>query len=75
MHCVETALDRTGPQHRESAHWTCDPLKLHWPEVPQLEEIAHTLGCPLGTVKSNLHKAVHSLKNLLLDQKEALSYE
>ena len=38
----------------------------------QLEEIAQVLGCPLGTVKSNLHKAVLSLKGILLEQKEAL---
>jgi RNA polymerase sigma-70 factor (ECF subfamily) len=38
----------------------------------QLEEIAQVLGCPLGTVKSNLHKAVLSLKAILLEQKEAL---
>ena len=41
----------------------------------QLEEIAQALGCPLGTVKSNLHKAVAGLKALLLDQKELLSYD
>jgi RNA polymerase sigma-70 factor (ECF subfamily) len=40
-----------------------------------LEEIAATLGCPLGTVKSNLHKAVMGLKAMLLGQKGALSYE
>lgn len=39
----------------------------------QLEEIAHVLGCPLGTVKSNLHKAVLSLKGILLEHKEALA--
>jgi RNA polymerase sigma-70 factor (ECF subfamily) len=40
-----------------------------------LEEVARALGCPLGTVKSNLHKAVMGLKVLLLEQKEVLSYE
>src|SRR5262245_10693409 len=48
MHCVETTLDRTGPQHRESSHWTCDPLKLRWPEVPQLEEIAQQFARGFG---------------------------
>jgi RNA polymerase sigma-70 factor (ECF subfamily) len=40
-----------------------------------LEEIAAVLGCPLGTVKSNLHKAVMGLKAMLLGQEGALSYE
>ena len=41
----------------------------------RLEEIAETLGCPLGTVKSNLHKAVLALKHMLMDQEKVLSYE
>jgi RNA polymerase sigma-70 factor, ECF subfamily len=40
----------------------------------QLEEIASALNCPLGTVKSNLHKAINALKSLLLDRKEVLNY-
>jgi len=41
----------------------------------KLEEIAAALGCPLGTVKSNLHKAVMGLKGMLLAQKGVLNYE
>jgi RNA polymerase sigma-70 factor, ECF subfamily len=41
----------------------------------RLEEIASMLDCPLGTVKSNLHKAVLGLKGMLIEQKGALSYE
>jgi RNA polymerase sigma-70 factor (ECF subfamily) len=41
----------------------------------RLEEIASALSCPLGTVKSNLHKAVNSLKNHLLGQKGVLGYD
>ncbi len=41
----------------------------------RLEEIAGVLNCPLGTVKSNLHKAVLALKAMLSGQKEVLSYE
>jgi RNA polymerase sigma-70 factor, ECF subfamily len=38
----------------------------------RLEEIAEALECPLGTVKSNLHKAMLTLKGLLAAGKEAL---
>jgi DNA-directed RNA polymerase specialized sigma24 family protein len=41
----------------------------------RLEEIASELECPLGTVKSNLHKAIMGLKGMLLERKEALNYE
>jgi RNA polymerase sigma-70 factor (ECF subfamily) len=38
----------------------------------QLDEIASALECPLGTVKSNLHKAVMGLKTILHEQEEML---
>jgi len=41
----------------------------------RLEEIAAALECPLGTVKSNLHKAVMGLKGMLIGQKGVLNYE
>jgi len=41
----------------------------------QLEEIADILACPLGTVKSNLHKAIIALKDLLLGQEELFCHE
>ncbi len=50
-------------------------LSLRFFGEMQLEEIADVLGCPLGTVKSNLHKAVLTLKHLLLGKKELLGYE
>jgi RNA polymerase sigma-70 factor (ECF subfamily) len=50
-------------------------LSLRYFGEMQLDEIASALGCPLGTVKSNLHKAVMNLKLLLIEQKEVLSYE
>ena len=41
----------------------------------RLEEIAVALRCPVGTVKSNLHKAVIGLRDRLLGQKGVFSYE
>ena len=41
----------------------------------RLEEIAAALECPLGTVKSNLHKAVMGLKGMLIEQKGVLNYD
>ena len=40
-----------------------------------LEEISSALRCPLGTVKSNLHKGVMALKRMLFEQKDVLGYE
>ncbi len=40
-----------------------------------LEEVAATLDCPLGTVKSNLHKALMGLKDMLLRQKGVFCHE
>jgi RNA polymerase sigma-70 factor (ECF subfamily) len=41
----------------------------------KLEEIAAALDCPLGTVKSNLHKAVTGLKGMLVAKRGVLGYE
>jgi len=65
---LEAAIRRLPQRQREV-------LSLRYFGEMQLAEIAETLRCPLGTVKSNLHKAVNSLKILLIDQKEVLSYE
>ncbi|PYU89271.1 MAG: hypothetical protein DMG08_22085 [Acidobacteria bacterium] len=65
---LENAIRRLPERQREI-------LSLRYFGEMQLEEIAQALGCPLGTVKSNLHKAVAGLKALLLDQKELLSYD
>ena len=50
-------------------------LSLRFFGEMRLEEIAETLGCPLGTVKSNLHKAVRALQDLLETERENLGYE
>ena len=50
-------------------------LSLRYFGEMQLEEIAAALDCPLGTVKSNLHKAVLTLKCMLIEKKEVLSYD
>jgi RNA polymerase sigma-70 factor (ECF subfamily) len=65
---LEDAIRRLPYRQREV-------LSLRYFGEMQLAEIAQVLRCPLGTVKSNLHKAVNSLKSLLIDQKELLSYE
>ncbi len=65
---LEKAVRRLPDRQREV-------LSLRYFGEMQLDEIAEALGCPLGTVKSNLHKAVFALKAMLLEQKEALSYE
>jgi RNA polymerase sigma-70 factor (ECF subfamily) len=65
---LEQAVRRLPMRQREV-------LSLRYFAEMQLEEIAAALGCPLGTVKSNLHKAVLALKSMLLEKKEVLSYD
>jgi RNA polymerase sigma-70 factor (ECF subfamily) len=65
---IEQAVRRLPERQREV-------LSLRYFGEMRLEEIADALGCPLGTVKSNLHKAIFALKGLLVEQKEVLSYE
>jgi RNA polymerase sigma-70 factor (ECF subfamily) len=65
---LEQAIERLPLRQREV-------LSLRYFAEMRLEEIAEALGCPLGTVKSNLHKAVMSLKDLLQGQKEVLGYD
>jgi RNA polymerase sigma-70 factor (ECF subfamily) len=65
---LERAIRRLPARQREV-------LTLKYFGEMQLEEIAIVLDCPLGTVKSNLHKAVQTLKGMLLGQKEELAYE
>ncbi len=65
---LENAVRRLPARQREI-------VSLRYFGEMQLEEIADTLTCPLGTVKSNLHKAIIALKHLLLEQREVLSYE
>jgi RNA polymerase sigma-70 factor, ECF subfamily len=52
-----------------------DVLSLRYFAEMRLEEIAEVLQCPLGTVKSNLHKAILTLRGLLTAGKEAQRYE
>lgn len=65
---IERAVRRLPDRQREV-------LSLRYFGEMRLEEIAEALGCPLGTVKSNLHKAVNGLRHLLMQQKEALSHD
>jgi RNA polymerase sigma-70 factor (ECF subfamily) len=65
---LEEAVRRLPDRQREV-------VSLRYFADMQLEEIAGVLSCPLGTVKSNLHKAVLALKSMLTGQKEILSYE
>ena len=62
---LEQAVRRLPARQREV-------VSLRYFGELQLEEIANTLGCPLGTVKSNLHKAMIALKIMLLEQREVL---
>lgn len=65
---LEQAIQRLPRRQREV-------LSLRFFAEMQLDEIATALSCPLGTVKSNLHKAVVGLRGLLMERKEALGYE
>jgi RNA polymerase sigma factor (sigma-70 family) len=65
---IETAIRRLPARQREI-------LSMRYFGEMRLEEIAEALDCPLGTVKSNLHKAVLALKDLLSRRKEVLGYE
>jgi len=65
---LEDAIRRLPARQREV-------ISLRYFGEMQLEEIAEALRCPLGTVKSNLHKAIIGLKGILFRQREALGYE
>jgi len=62
---LEGAVRRLPERQREV-------VSLRYFGEMQLEEIAQALRLPLGTVKSNLHKAVLSLREMLMRQKEVL---
>jgi RNA polymerase sigma-70 factor (ECF subfamily) len=55
---VHRALERLSSEHREV-------LTLRFLEDMKLEEIAETLGCELGTVKSRLHYAKQAVRKFL----------
>jgi RNA polymerase sigma-70 factor (ECF subfamily) len=55
---VHRALGQLSVEHREV-------LTLHFLEGMRLEEIAQTLSCPLGTVKSRMYHAKRSLRNVV----------
>ena len=65
---IEAAIHKLPARQREV-------LSLRYFAEMRLDEIATALSCPLGTVKSNLHKAVMALKGMLSKHKEALGYE
>jgi RNA polymerase sigma factor (sigma-70 family) len=58
---VKAALQRLGEIYREV-------LVLRYYQELKLEEIAGTLHIPLGTVKSRLSTALHTIKKLLLEE-------
>jgi RNA polymerase sigma-70 factor (ECF subfamily) len=64
---VQEALDRLPPEFR-AAVVLCDVQEASY------EEAARALGCPVGTVRSRLHRARHLLRNwlqpLLADNEE-----
>jgi RNA polymerase sigma factor (sigma-70 family) len=61
---VRAMLQRLSAIYREV-------LVLRYYQDLKLEEIALTLGIPLGTVKSRLSTALHTLKKLLLEEETA----
>jgi RNA polymerase sigma-70 factor (ECF subfamily) len=65
---IESVVQRLPQRQREV-------VALRFFGEMQLEEIAATLDCPLGTVKSNLHKAVNGLRMMLLGKKGVFGYE
>jgi RNA polymerase sigma-70 factor, ECF subfamily len=65
---IEAAVSRLPDRQRQI-------VSLRYFAEMQLEEIAESLSCPLGTVKSNLHKAIIALRGLLNRQKEVLSHD
>jgi RNA polymerase sigma-70 factor (ECF subfamily) len=64
---LEEAIRRLPARQREV-------ISLRFFAEMQLVEIAEVLHCPLGTVKSNLHKAINALRGLLLGREEVLSH-
>jgi RNA polymerase sigma-70 factor, ECF subfamily len=56
--CVHRALDQLNPEHREV-------LLLRFVESMTYPQIAGVVGCELGTVRSRIHYAKRSLRQLL----------
>jgi RNA polymerase sigma-70 factor (ECF subfamily) len=70
----EPALENVELVHHALAHLSVEHrgvLVLHFLEGMRLEEIAQSLSCPLGTVKSRMHHA----KRLLREVIERLSHD
>ncbi len=65
--CIRQALEQLPEPQKEI-------LVLRHFEEMSLQEIADHRGCPLGTVKSALHRATRSLKQVLVDT-EVLAHE
>lgn len=60
MQQVNEALDRLPDEYRDAA-------TLYFVSDMSYEEIAETLGIPIGTVRSRLHRARKQLQSALLD--------
>jgi RNA polymerase sigma-70 factor (ECF subfamily) len=65
---LESAIRRLPSRQREV-------VSLRYFGELTLDEISAALRCPLGTVKSNLHKGVMALKRMLFQQREVFGYE
>jgi RNA polymerase sigma-70 factor (ECF subfamily) len=66
--CDEPALENAELVHRALGHLSIEHrevLTLHFLEGMSLEEIGQAISCPLGTVKSRVHYAKHSLRNVI----------
>ena len=58
VQAVHAALDRLAPEHREV-------LLLRFMEEMSYEEIAGVVGVSVGTVRSRIHNAKRSLREIL----------
>jgi len=65
---VHLALDQLGPKHR-------DVVRLHDLEGYTLKEITEIMTIPIGTAKSNLHRAREKIQQVLTASTEKLAVE
>jgi RNA polymerase sigma-70 factor, ECF subfamily len=66
--CEEPVLEDVELVHRALAYISVEHrgvLVLHFLEGMRLEEIAQSLSCPLGTVKSRMYHAKRSLRDVI----------
>jgi RNA polymerase sigma-70 factor (ECF subfamily) len=56
--CIHAALSQLPPEQREV-------LVLRFLEEMSYDDVAHVIGCPVGTVRSRLHYAKQALRRIL----------